>query len=245
MKTPRTWMAFSASLTVHVALVLALGMGLAQPRRAVNRIEVNLEGAITSGMPPSVQAPTPVAGPEKPSSASLPITTSVAPRLAVSAPFSAPPIAVGFDVDGEHQPPIVGGVPGPTSVALRSPGAGENGSGAGSGLGLSGGGQGRQGTGAQSALAGYLNAIRARIDAAKRYPPIAQQRRQEGVVVVTFRLTSDGRLLDTPVVTRSSGFRHLDNAALLAVSRGAPYPVFPLDPDEMKALEIPVKFFLR
>ncbi len=245
MKIPRTWMAFSTSLTVHVALVLALGMGLIQPRRVANRIEVNLEGAITSGMPPSVQAPTPVAGPEMPSPASLPMTTSVAPRLALSVPFSAPPTAVGFDEDGEHQTPVVGGVPGPTSVALRSPGAGANGSDTGSGPGLSGGGQGRQGTGAQSALAAYFNAIRARIDAAKRYPPMAQQRRQEGVVVVTFRLTSDGRLLDAPVVTRSSGFRQLDNAALLAVSRGAPYPAFPLAPGEMKALEIPVKFFLR
>jgi protein TonB len=74
---------------------------------------------------------------------------------------------------------------------------------------------------------------------------MAQQRRQEGVVVVTFRLTFDGRLMDAPLVTRSSGSKQLDNAALLAVRRGAPYPSFPLNPKDMKALEIPVKFFLR
>jgi protein TonB len=65
------------------------------------------------------------------------------------------------------------------------------------------------------------------------------------VVVVTFRLTVDGRLVDEPVLTRSSGYRQLDAAALRAVSKGAPYPRFPMDPALMKDLVIPVKFYLR
>jgi protein TonB len=74
---------------------------------------------------------------------------------------------------------------------------------------------------------------------------MAQQRRQEGTAVVSFRLTPSGELVAEPVVSRSSGYRQLDDAAVRAVSRGAPYPRFPLDPNEMRAIEIPVKFYLR
>lgn len=246
MKVSRTWIALGLSLTIHITLVLALGMGLMQPHRKINRVEVNLEGASVPSMPPGVQAPTPVAGPEMPNSASLPTATSVAPRLALTAPSVVAASPASFDDDGALPPQVAGGVPGPIGVPLHAvSGGGTGGAGSGSGPGVAGGGQGRQGAGPSSALAGYLNAIRSRVDAAKRYPQMAQQRRQEGVVVVTFRLTLDGRLLDDPVVTRSSGSRQLDSAALLAVRRGAPYPSFPLDPEDMKALEIPVKFFLR
>lgn len=245
MKISRTWIALGTSLSIHVALVLALGIGLMQPRRIVNRVEVNLEGAARPSVPPGVQVPSVVAGPEMPSSSVMPAAASVARRLAVSAPSVVAPTPTSFDVDGELQAPVVAGIPGPTSVAMNVSGGVAGGTGAGSGAGVAGGGQGYQSGGPSSALAGYLNAIRARVDAAKRYPQVAQQRRQEGVVVVTFRLTLEGRLLDAPVVTKSSGFRQLDNAALLAVRRGAPYPSFPLNSKDMKALEIPVKFYLR
>lgn len=248
MKISRTWIALGTSLTIHIALVLALGISLMQSGRVINRVEVNLEGAAIPSMPPGVQAPSPVAGPEMPRPASMPAAASVAPRLAMSAPSSTVPMSTSFDDDGALPLQVAGGVPGPTSVPLhaaRGGGGGSGGAGAGSGPGVAGGGQGSRGAGPSTALAGYLNAIRARVDAAKRYPQMAQQRRQEGVVVVTFRLSFDGRLLDEPVVTRSSGFRQLDSAALLAVRRGAPYPSFPLDPKDMKALEIPVKFYLR
>lgn len=239
-------MALGTSLSIHIGLVLVLGVGLMQPHRVVNRIEVNLEGASVPSRPPGVQAPSPVAGPEIPNSASLPTSTSVAPHLSLKAPSVIAPAPASFDDDGALPPPVAGGVPGPIGVPLHAvSGGGMDGAGSGSGPGVAGGGQGRQGAGPSSALAGYLNAIRARVDAAKRYPQMAQQRRQEGVVVVTFRLTFDGRLMDAPLVTRSSGSKQLDNAALLAVRRGAPYPSFPLNPKDMKALEIPVKFFLR
>lgn len=246
MKISRTWIALGASLTINITLVVALGMGLMQPHRMVNRIEVNLEGAVVPSMPPGVQAPTPVAGPEMPRPASMPAAASVAPRLTMAAPSSTVPASTRFDDDGALPLQVAGGVPGPTSVPLHAAhGSGGDGAGSGSGHGVAGGGQGSQGSGPSSALTGYLNAIRMRVDAAKRYPQMAQQRRQEGVVVVSFRLTPDGQLADTPVVTKSSGFRQLDSAALLAVRHGAPYPSFPLDPEDMKVLEIPVRFYLR
>ncbi|ABA89628.1 periplasmic energy transduction protein, TonB-related protein [Syntrophotalea carbinolica DSM 2380] len=245
MKAGRTWLAFGASLAIHLAVVLALGMGLMQPHRLVNRVEVDLEGAAAPSVPAGVRAPSPVAGPEMPQSSSVPSAAAVPAQLAVASQSFNAPTPSSFDPDGELQVPVSGGLPGPTSVALTASGGGSGGMGAGSGPGTQGAGQGRRGSGSASALAGYLNAIRARVDAAKRYPQMAQQRRQEGVATVTFRLTPDGRLAGTPTVTRSSGYRQLDKAALRAVNRGAPYPAFPLDPRQMKALEIPVKFYLR
>lgn len=190
MKISRTWIALGTSLTVHVTLVLALGIGLMQSHRTVNRIEVNLEGAAVPSMPPGVRAPSPVAGPEMPRPASMPVAASVAPRLAMSAPSAIVPTSTSFDDDGALPLQVAGGVPGPTSVPLHAMrGGGSGGAGAGSGPGVAGGGKGRRGTGSSSVLANYINAVRARVDAAKRYPQMAQQRRQEGVVVVTFRLT--------------------------------------------------------
>lgn len=246
MNASRTWMALSTSLSIHIGLVLVLGMGLMQPRRTVNRIEVNLEGAAVPGRPPGVPAPSPVAGPEMPRTASLPPATAVAPRLAVTAPAVVTPAPASFSDAGAPQLQVSGGGAAATGVSLPAVNGGDTDrAGSGSGPEAAGGGQGRREAGSTSSLTGYYDAIRARVDAAKRYPQMAQQRRQEGVVVVTFRLTSDGRLMDAPVVTRSSGSRQLDSAALMAVRRGAPYPAFPLSPKDMKALELPVKFFLR
>lgn len=245
MKMRRTWVALGGSLAIHAAVVAVLAVCLMQPHRIVNRVEVDLEGVALPGAPPGLEAPSPVAGPEMHRPASLPSTVSVPTRLAVTPTVTAAPAAPRFDPDGELQAPAIGGVPAPTGVALSVPGGGAGGPGAGNGPGVKGGGEGRRGGGSGSALAGYLHAIRARVDAAKRYPQMAQQRRQEGVAVVTFHLTLDGRLSGTPAIVKSSGYAQLDKAALLAVERGEPYPRFPLDPQEMRPLEIPVKFSLR
>ncbi|APG25216.1 energy transducer TonB [Syntrophotalea acetylenica] len=256
MKFSRTWVAMMVSVGVHVGMVLALAIGMITPVRRVNRIEVDLEGVAMPIMPPDVAAPLPAAGPEMPSLASIP-TPAAAPRklprpapvVAMPAQAPAPSLPVA---DGDFPPAEVGALPGPPSVAMTTGvgGGGDGGAGSasgsgGGGAGLAGGGRGRRGGGSGSALAGYLQAIRARVDAAKRYPQMAQQRRQEGTAVVSFRLTPSGELVAEPVVSRSSGYRQLDDAAVRAVSRGAPYPRFPLDPSEMRAIEIPVKFYLR
>lgn len=256
MKIDRTWAALGTSISVHVALVAFLGIGLMQPPRIVNRIEVNLEGATLPGVSPGVVAPSPVAGPEMPGQSSMPAAAAVPVKLSMPTASAMAPTPTRFDPDGALPAVVGGGLPGPTKVALTAtagggggggtgPGGGPGGPGVGSGPGTPGSGRGRHGGGSGSALSGYLYAIRARVDAAKRYPQMAQQRRQEGVVVVTFRLTVDGRLVGEPKVTRSSGYRQLDAAALRAVSKGVPYPRFPLDPALMKDIQIPVKFYLR
>jgi len=54
------------------------------------------------------------------------------------------------------------------------------------------------------------------------YPYRARQKGWEGKVVVAFRLTRDGQAQDVRVVT-SSGYALLDDSALAAVQRAAPF----------------------
>ena len=211
MKISRTWIALGTSLTIHIALVLALGISLMQSGRVINRVEVNLEGACHTQYAAGRSSSFPCSRAGNASSCVHAGGGIGLLRDWLCQHLLPPcPCRPSFDDDGALPLQVAGGVPGSTSVPLhaaRGGGGGSGGAGAGSGPGVAGGGQGSRGAGPSTALAGYLNAIRARVDAAKRYPQMAQQRRQEGVVVVTFRLSFDGRLLDEPVVTRSSGFR--------------------------------------
>jgi protein TonB len=84
------------------------------------------------------------------------------------------------------------------------------------------------------------------IDRAKRYPKIAQQRRIEGMAIVSFRLSSDGKVIAGPGLVKSSGYGLIDRATLRAVTRGAPYPKYPGPADPAgHAFEVPVRFYLR
>jgi TonB family protein len=80
-----------------------------------------------------------------------------------------------------------------------------------------------------------LRRIRARIQAALVYPPLARLRELEGVAKVRFAIAADGRPQDLSVAG-STGHAILDRAALAAVEAAAPLPwVYGL-------LEVPVRF---
>jgi protein TonB len=64
--------------------------------------------------------------------------------------------------------------------------------------------------------------VRRRIDAEKRYPPLARRRGVVGSVDVAFETGLDGALRSA-TVRRSSGSALLDEAALDAVRRAAPF----------------------
>jgi TonB family protein len=94
------------------------------------------------------------------------------------------------------------------------------------------------GNGSGQERGGYpLGAIAARLRSATRYPFDARARGVEGTVTVRFRLGPRGEVEGVDLL-RASGDRALDNAALEAVRRGAPYPAQAL------TVEAPIVFDL-
>ena len=83
-----------------------------------------------------------------------------------------------------------------------------------------------------------LAQIRALIEAAKRYPLMAQRRGLEGTASVSFQIQADGSI-QTLKIIRSSGSDILDEAALQTIKQAAPFPAYP-DP-----IQIGIRFALH
>ncbi len=97
---------------------------------------------------------------------------------------------------------------------------------------------GQAGNGPGQGRGGYpLGAIAARLRSVTRYPFDARARGVEGTATVRFRLGPWGEVERVDLL-RSSGDRALDEAALEAVRRGAPYPATAL------TVEAPIVFDL-
>lgn len=240
------------SLIVHLAIVFLVGSRLVSPARETNRVEVDLEGvAAPSAAPgaPGLESPAPSQAPAPPAAGTLPAPSSV--PLQMTLPSTAPPSPVqAVEQNGSLAAPGAPALPGQTAVSMTWPGGGGggegvagDGGGGGSGVGRGDGGSGSRGG---SVLQGYLAAVRRRVDAAKRYPKIALQRRIQGRALVTFSLSTAGELIGEPKLARSSGYSQLDRAALKAVRRGAPYPKFPGKEEDLPAaLQVEVTFILH
>ncbi|MBI5500770.1 MAG: TonB family protein [Deltaproteobacteria bacterium] len=81
-------------------------------------------------------------------------------------------------------------------------------------------------------------AVRAAVDARKRYPPVARRRGISGTVEVAFVVAADGTVAEVRVAL-PSGAALLDEAALEAVRAAAPFAVGGC------RFELPVRFFLE
>lgn len=130
----------------------------------------------------------------------------------------------------------------------RTPGAGQ--AGAGSNTASSsvlGYGQGGKGSGGNPVTTQrhYLKLIRARILAQRKYPYMARQRHQEGVVRLRFTLSPAGTLSQGVQVVKASGVDLLDEQARQCVLAAAPFPPFPLDlKRDRLTVELPVIYKL-
>ncbi|MGH1419110.1 MAG: energy transducer TonB family protein [Hyphomicrobiaceae bacterium] len=80
----------------------------------------------------------------------------------------------------------------------------------------------KQSGGKASISTAYLGSLRDRINKVKIKPRSLKQ----GIAIVRFKISSDGRLLSSEI-SRSSGSKRLDSAALDAIDRAAPFPAFP------------------
>lgn len=80
---------------------------------------------------------------------------------------------------------------------------------------------------------------------AKRYPPEAQSRNEEGVVLLSFSLDRDGHVL-AHRIAKSSGYADLDNEVMAMIMRAEPWPPFPASmPEQRLDLTVPIRFSLR
>jgi protein TonB len=68
----------------------------------------------------------------------------------------------------------------------------------------------------------YLDMVRLKIESRKEYPKSSQQRNIEGKVVVEFVISANGSVSALKVVN-GSGDKDLDQAAILAVQKAAPF----------------------
>jgi protein TonB len=77
------------------------------------------------------------------------------------------------------------------------------------------------------------------------YPASARSKREEGVVVVSFRITRQGRLLSHSI-SKSSGHAELDNEALATLHRAEPFPPPPPGlTDQQLDFTLPMRYNIR
>jgi TonB family protein len=82
-----------------------------------------------------------------------------------------------------------------------------------------------------------LGQLRASIEKALIYPPLARKRKLEGTVLVHFRINGNGTPLDVRVI-KSSNYAILDEEAIRTVIRAAPLPSIG------GGVELPIRFRL-
>jgi protein TonB len=88
----------------------------------------------------------------------------------------------------------------------------------------------------------YDGKVRAKLARAKRYPSSARRERAQGSVVVRFVVSANGGVSGVSIA-RSSGFAVLDEAAMDAVQRAAPFPDTP--DGNSKRFMIPMEYNIR
>jgi protein TonB len=131
-----------------------------------------------------------------------------------------------------------------SGVAPQSTGSGEGNSSPGNPRGSSSGetparkgdSQGTGGSGARNP--DVIGTIRAAIERAKSYPPLAKKRGVEGTATTEFTIDSKGHPENIRIV-RSSGSDILDNAAKNTVVRASPFPLV------RGSIEVPITFRLN
>jgi protein TonB len=91
----------------------------------------------------------------------------------------------------------------------------------------------------------YLETIMKKIEAVRRYPPLARRRDFEGTARIKLTVKRSGRLKKSNLI-QSSGYKLLDAETLKTINRAVPLPPFPADLDvEQLTVIIPIKFKLN
>lgn len=231
------------------ALALALGAGRPAPLPEVLTVALIAPPAAAArgpgGASASVAAPPPaaVAAPARPEPPPPAARTEPrrAPEVVSLAPKRAP-----APVPRAPEPPREPAAPPTSSPAVSPPGVSSAATGGSSTGGAeSAGGSGAGGSaslapgGAGDAVQAYIALVRARIQAERRYSPMARRRGLEGVVTVRLQLDAAGQVSALDV--EGGAPLLLARATQEAVQRAGP---FPPPPDGLGVLRIPVRYRL-
>ena len=91
----------------------------------------------------------------------------------------------------------------------------------------------------------YLGRVLAQLNRFKQYPRSARQAHIEGVVMLHFVMTADGKIQSFEIA-KSSGRPVLDAEALALIQRAQPLPALPADfPTRTLDALVPIEFFLN
>jgi protein TonB len=93
-----------------------------------------------------------------------------------------------------------------------------------------------------SAVPNWKSALISRLERAKRYPPQAQSRGEQGVAHLAFSVDRSGGVHQVRIA-HSSGSRLLDEATLALIERAAPLPPPPPEiAGAQIAIEVPIRY---
>jgi periplasmic protein TonB len=98
---------------------------------------------------------------------------------------------------------------------------------------------------AASARASWQAQLVAWLEKYKRYPRVAQEQHQQGVVSLRFAIDRQGKVLSSQI-SKSSGFELLDEEVLALIARAEPVPAPPPEVGGSRIeLQVPVGFSLK
>jgi protein TonB len=202
--------------------------------------------------PAPAPAPAPVVAAAPPAAVPIPAKAAPAPpeptavslrpkvkRTPPPVPPQKPP-----EVTPEAAPPVVASIAAPNAAAAPTPSVGAGGSGssidvAGLGPGAGGAPDGTAPGGTEDPIELYKALVRARIQAERRYSPMARRRGLEGTVTVRVSVGPSGKV--TRLLVEDGAPLLLARATEEAVERAGP---FPPPPTGLGVLRIPVRYRL-
>jgi periplasmic protein TonB len=252
----RLWRGMLDSLLLHaVILALVIGLWQTRPPEEIvlPPVTVKFEGAGASGSPGGSEGKAVMPGERnaarraQASPAALPASDTAPPAVSVHAAPSVPQprkplvhtrVAKKITKPTEAKaPPVTIARTSEAAPPTQSVQAAEAGNPAARGTGMEGSGSAgngnfgiSEGTGGANRDMGtgddYLETVRKWLSRYKHYPEDAIKKKQEGTVMVSFRLAHDGTVLD-PEIEHSSGSPLLDQAALAMLHDGSPVPPVP------------------
>lgn len=99
--------------------------------------------------------------------------------------------------------------------------------------------------GLESPLQKYLRDLRRRIEIQKNYPLVSRKLKEEGLVKVVIALSQNGSVLEARLA-QAAPFERLNDAALLAIKKAAPFDEFPAEVQKEKwIISVPIRFSLQ